>query len=95
MCHIFIVTPDINMYNGRMKSDPVIFRNYFKDKTWEISKRQTSMYIPYSIIQSDTAIEELKILLSTFNLPDIDNIIDTLVKYTEDPQEDMFIVETE
>ena len=73
----------------------VFFRNYSKDQTWEISKKQTSMYIPYTLIQSDTAVEELRILLSTFNLPDLDNIIDTLLKYTEDPQEDMFIVETE
>lgn len=73
----------------------IFFRNYSKDKTWEISKKQTSMYIPYKLIQSDTAIEELKILLSTFNFSDLDKIIDTLIKYTEDPQEDMFIVETE
>ena len=70
----------------------VFFRNYSKDQTWEISKKSTSMYIPYTLIQSDTAAEELAILLSTFNLPDVDNIIDTLLKYTEDPQEDMFIV---
>jgi hypothetical protein len=73
----------------------VFFRNYQKDKTWEISKSKTSMYIPYSLIQSETAIEELKIILSQFNLPDLDNIIDTLIKYTKKPQEDMFIVETE
>lgn len=72
----------------------VFFRNYQKDKTWEISKSKTSMYIPYSLIQSETAIKELKIILSQFNLPDLDNIIDTLIKYTEKPQEDMFIVET-
>lgn len=52
------------------------------------------MYIPYDIIQSESAVEQLTILLSQFNLPDLDNIIDTLLKYTEDPQEDMFIVET-
>lgn len=73
----------------------VFFRNYQKDKTWEISKSKTSMYIPYDIIQSESAVEQLTILLSQFNLPDLDNIIDTLLKYTEDPQEDMFIVETE
>jgi len=73
----------------------IFFRNYQKDETWEISKSKTSMYIPYSLIKSATAVEELKILLSQFNLPDLDNIIDTLLKYTEDPQEDMFIVETE
>lgn len=72
----------------------VFFRNYSRDKTWEISKKQTSMYIPYELIQSETAVEELEILLSLFNLPDLNNIIDTIIKYTEDPQEDMFIVET-
>lgn len=72
----------------------IFFRNYSKDKTWEISKKQTSMYIPYELIQSETAVEELEILLSLFNLPDLNNIIDTILKYTEDPQEDMFIVET-
>jgi hypothetical protein len=53
------------------------------------------MYIPYSLIESETAVKELRIILSQFNLPDLDSIIDTLVKYTKDPQEDMFIVETE
>lgn len=72
----------------------VFFRNYQHDKTWEISKSKTSMYIPYSLIQSETAVKELKILLSQFNLPDIDNIIQTLVDYTANPQQDMFIVET-
>ena len=71
----------------------VFFRNYQSEKTWEISKHQTSMYIPYQLIQSKTAVKELQILLSTFNFKDLDNIIDTLLKYTEDPQEDMFIVE--
>lgn len=71
----------------------VFFRNYQKDQAWEISKSKTSMYIPYSLIKSDTAVQELRIILSQFNLPDLDNIIDTLIKYTEDPQEDMFLVE--
>lgn len=73
----------------------IFFRNYQKDKTWEISKSKTSMYIPYSLIQSETAVEELRIILSQFNLPDLDSIIETLIKYTEKPQEDMFIVEAE
>lgn len=73
----------------------VFFRNYSRDRTWEISKSKTSMYIPYDIIESNTAREELLILLSQFNLKDIDNIVDTLIKYTKDPQEDMFIVEAE
>ena len=73
----------------------VFFRNYSKDKTWEISKKSTSMYIPYELIQSEAAVEDLQIILSVFNFSDLDNIIDTLLKYTEDPQEDMFIVETQ
>ena len=73
----------------------VFFRNYSKDRTWEISKSQTSMYVPYELIQSDTAKKDLQVILSIFNFSDIDNIIDTLLKYTQDPQEDMFIVETE
>lgn len=71
----------------------VFFRNYSKDQTWEISKKNTSMYIPYELIQSETAVEDLQILLSMFNLPELDSVIDTLLKYTEYPQEDMFIVE--
>lgn len=70
----------------------VFFRNYTKDKTWEISVSKTSIYIPYEFIESDTAEEDLKIVLSVFDFPDLKDIVNTLIKYTKDPQEDMFVV---
>jgi hypothetical protein len=33
------------------------------------------------------------LMLCMHGLDDLDSIMDTLVKYTQDPQEDMFIVE--
>jgi len=75
------------------EKDQVFFRNYSKDKVWEISMHQTSMYIPYHIIEGDDVEWQLGMLLSSFDLKDLDNIIETMIKYTFDPQEDMFIVE--
>lgn len=71
----------------------VIFRNYSKYQGWEISAPSMSMYIPYDLITDESQRDSLSIILSTFKFKDLDGIIDTLVKYTEDPQEDMFIVE--
>lgn len=76
------------------EKDQVFFRNYSSDQVWEISKKNTSMYIPYHIIKADDVKWQLNMLLSAFEIKDLDGIIDTIIKYTDDPQEDMFIVET-
>lgn len=76
------------------EKDKVFFRNYSNDKVWEISKKNTSMYIPYHIIEAEDVRWQLSMLLSAFELKDLDDMIDTMIKYTKDPQEDMFIVET-
>lgn len=52
-----------------------------------------SMYVPYDLILDEEQRDSLNIILSTFKFKDVDEIVDTLVKYTKDPQEDMFIVE--
>lgn len=71
----------------------IIFRNYSKYQGWEISAHFMSMYVPYDLILDEEQRDSLNIILSTFKFKDIDEIVDTLVKYTQDPQEDMFIVE--
>lgn len=70
----------------------VIFRNYSVRGYWEISGYMYTTYLMHELILSDNLIP-VELMLALHGLDDIDNIIDTLVKYTKDPQEDMFIVE--
>ena len=70
----------------------VIFRNYSVRGYWEISGLLYTTYLMHDMILSKDRYG-VQLMLSLHGLSDIDNIVDTLVKYTKDPQEDMFIVE--
>ena len=72
----------------------VIFRNYSTRGYWELSGAMYTTYLMHEIILSENKIA-IEIMLCLHGLKDIDSIVDTLIKYTKDPQEDMFIVEIE
>jgi hypothetical protein len=70
----------------------VIFRNYSVRGYWEISGLNYTTYLMHEIILSkDRGV--MSLMLCMHGLEDLDSIMDTLIKYTQDPQEDMFIVE--
>ena len=70
----------------------VIFRNYSTRGYWEISGYMYTTYLTHEALkEGDNA--AIEIMLALHGLPDIPSIIETLTKYTKDPQEDMFIVE--
>ena len=71
----------------------VIFRNYSVRGYWELSGYLYTTYLSHEIILSDHGKSAIETMMYLHGLKDIDNITKTLIKYTQDPQEDMFIVE--
>jgi hypothetical protein len=70
----------------------VIFRNYSTRGYWEISGALYTTYLMHEIITSKDR-GGMALMLCMHGLKDLDSVMDTLIKYTKDPQEDMFIVE--
>ena len=71
----------------------VIFRNYSTRGYWELSGAAYTTYLSHEVILSNTGKPAIETMMYLHGLKDIDSIAATLVKYTQDPQEDMFIVE--
>jgi len=70
----------------------VIFRNYSTRGYWELSGYMYTTYMSHDLIKQENK-NGMAMMLMLHGLRDIDSITETLIKYTEDPQEDMFIVE--
>lgn len=71
----------------------VIFRNYSVRGYWELSGAFYTTYLAHETILSDFGKAAMETMMYLHGLKDIDSITNTLIKYTQDPQEDMFIVE--
>lgn len=71
----------------------VIFRNYSTRGYWELSGAHYTTYLAHEIILSDNGKPAIETMMYLHGLKDIDTIVKTLIKYSQDPQEDMFIVE--
>ena len=76
-----------------VKDNFVIFRNYSIRGYWELSGFFYTTYLAHEIILSDVGNKAIDTMIKLHGLKDIESIKETLVKYTKDPQEDMFIVE--
>lgn len=70
----------------------VIFRNYSVRGYWELSGYLYTTYLSHDVINTGDT-RAIDIMLRLHGIKDIAEITDTLIKYTKDPQEDMFIVE--
>ena len=70
----------------------VIFRNYSTRGYWEVSGYMYTTYLTHEVLKEQDK-ERVELMLALHGLEDIPSIIETLIKYTQDPQEDMFIVE--
>lgn len=71
----------------------VIFRNYSVRGYWELSGALYTTYLSHEIILSEFGKAAMETMMYLHGLKDIDSITSTLINYTKDPQEDMFIVE--
>lgn len=71
----------------------VIFRNYSVRGYWELSGLRYTTYLAHTIILGEHGRDATYTMLHLHGIRDVKDIYDTLVKYSQDPQEDMFIVE--
>jgi hypothetical protein len=73
-------------------SNFVIFRHFHVRGYWELSGAIYTTYLMDSMILDDNN-TGLELMLALHCIKDTRQLIQDLVKYTKDPQEDMFIVE--
>jgi hypothetical protein len=60
---------------------------------WELSGYFYTTYLSHEIILSENPKPAIETMMYLHGLKDINEIYKTLIRYTKDPQEDMFIVE--
>lgn len=70
----------------------IIFRNYSKNGYWEISGPVYTTYIPYEIINEEY-IDSMMLMMFFHGISNAYDTCKTLINYTNNPQEDMFLVE--
>ena len=70
----------------------VIFRNYSVRGYWEISGYLYTTYLMHEMIFAKDKLA-MDLMLALHGIDNIEEVAETLIKYTRDPQEDMFIVE--
>jgi hypothetical protein len=70
----------------------VIFRNFSSKRIWEMSGPWLTTYLSYDVIEYGDK-EAIKILLWVHGIRNLSEVADMVIQYTNDPQEDMFLVE--
>ena len=70
----------------------VIFKNYPVRGYWEVSGYLYTTYLMHEMILSKDKLAT-DFMLALHGINDIEEVVETLIKYTQDPQEEMFIVE--
>jgi len=76
-----------------IKDNFIIFRNYSIRGYWELSGARYTTYLSHTIILADNGKDAVYTMLNIHGIREVKDIYETLVKYSQDPQEDMFIVE--
>jgi hypothetical protein len=72
----------------------IIFRNYGLRGYWEASSAFYTTYVMHDIIKNQDRFSiALMLALHGMSPQQLEDTTETLIKFTEDPQEDMFIVE--
>lgn len=69
----------------------VIFKHFPVRGYWEISGYLYTTYLMNEVVLNENKMG-MATMLALHGLNNIDSIMDTLVKYTKDPQDDLFIV---
>ena len=70
----------------------VIFRNFSSKRIWEMSGPWLTTYLSYDVIEIGDK-NAIKTLLWIHGIRNMGEVADTIIQYTKDPQEDMFLVE--
>jgi hypothetical protein len=72
----------------------IIFRNYGLRGYWEASSAFYTTYVMHDIILNEDRFGmTLMLVLHGMSTQQLEETTETLIKFTKDPQEDMFIVE--
>jgi hypothetical protein len=72
----------------------IIFRNYGLRGYWEVSSAFYTTYVMHDIIKNQDRFSiVLMLALHGMSPQQLEETTETLIRFTEDPQEDMFIVE--
>jgi hypothetical protein len=78
----------------KIEDNFVIFRNYGLRGYWEVSSAFYTTYVGHEIIKKEDKFSVVLMLaLHGMNPKQLEDTVETLIQYTKDPQEDMFIVE--
>ena len=78
--------------SSQLENNHVIFRNYSSKKYWEISGPMYTTYMMYDIIGYEY-LDTMMLMMFMHGIPDTVAVCKTLIEYTQNPQEDMFLVE--
>jgi len=71
----------------------IIFRNHGHKGFWEVSSKSYTTYVGHDIINNeDTFGITLMLALHGMSPGQMDHVVETLIRYTKDPQEDMFLI---
>lgn len=73
-------------------SNCVIFRNYSSKRYWEMSGPLYTTYMTYDLIDEENP-DAMMIMMAIHGIRDIRGVCKTLIEYTNNPQEDMFLVD--
>jgi hypothetical protein len=72
----------------------IIFRNYGLRGYWEVSSAFYTTYVMHDIIKNQDRFGiVLMLALHGMSPQQLEETTETLIRFTEEPQEDMFIVE--
>jgi hypothetical protein len=78
----------------KIEDNFIIFRNYGLRGFWEVSSAFYTTYVSHEIIKKEDKFGiVLMLALHGMTPKQLEDTIETLIKYTGEPQEDMFIVE--
>lgn len=82
-----------NSVNSQDKlNNHIIFRNYSNKGYWEISGPIYTTYITYDLIDEENP-TGIILMLALHGIKDMVTLSNTLIRYTKNPQNDMFLVE--
>jgi hypothetical protein len=75
-----------------MEKDYVIFKNYVNKRYWEISGPVITTYMMYDIVSYEY-INTMRLMLMLQKVSDIESVCETMIDYTNNNKEDIFIIE--
>jgi hypothetical protein len=78
----------------KIEDNFIIFRNYGLRGYWEVSGAFYTTYVGHEVIKKEDKFGiVLMLALHGMSPSQLEETVETIIKYTQEPQEDMFIVQ--